>query len=341
MKKISSVMLALFCLLAGNLLAQTETRYFLVEGSYSTEALAHAEVDKLKAGGFPAEIVGKNSQGNIRVSYYSFASKSDAMEQLAKLKSQNKQSWILESKAVASTAISTPATNTTTTQPGSTAVVKTEKKEDIPAVSNKPVITETISTPAPAETVTKTETAETPETTNIKPAAETQTTPPPATTTTTTTTPTPTPTPAPVTTTPVISTPVTSVVETSKVPQPSAQASAAQAKSEGYAYIKTEHCVLCYSKFCAETPSGLASLNLKLINTSSAPRMVSFVISWKTGSSSYMESRSWLIEPNATDTVISAADPDTKGMQSSASVEISKVENKDKSLSGLDDCSGN
>jgi tetratricopeptide (TPR) repeat protein len=87
MKKFSLFILFSLYSMTNCLFAQTETKYYLIAGSYKTEAQAQSEVDKLKAKGYPAEIVDKNKEGNIRISYYSYNNINDANAKMYKLKS--------------------------------------------------------------------------------------------------------------------------------------------------------------------------------------------------------------------------------------------------------------
>ena len=50
---------------------------------------------KLQSESYNSEIIGKSTNGLIRVSYDSFITKEEALIELETLKSKNKSSWIL------------------------------------------------------------------------------------------------------------------------------------------------------------------------------------------------------------------------------------------------------
>jgi cell division septation protein DedD len=72
-------------------------KYYIINGSYKTEADAQAAVTKLKAQGYNAEIPGKNSYGDFRVSYNSYADKAEAQKELEQIKGKiQADAWLLE-----------------------------------------------------------------------------------------------------------------------------------------------------------------------------------------------------------------------------------------------------
>lgn len=75
-----------------------EKKFYIIAGSYKSEADAQTAVNSLKALGYnAAEIVGQNAYGNFRICYSSFASKVDAQTELEKIKSSvQADAWILE-----------------------------------------------------------------------------------------------------------------------------------------------------------------------------------------------------------------------------------------------------
>lgn len=73
------------------------TRFYIIAGAYTTQALAEDAVKELKLKGFPAEVVGKSDQGYYRVCYCSFDTKEAATKELARIKASVTQgAWILE-----------------------------------------------------------------------------------------------------------------------------------------------------------------------------------------------------------------------------------------------------
>ncbi len=72
-----------------------EKRYFLVAGAFNNERNANNLMKKLQSESYNSEIIGKSTNGLIRVSYDSFITKEEALIELETLKSKNKSSWIL------------------------------------------------------------------------------------------------------------------------------------------------------------------------------------------------------------------------------------------------------
>jgi hypothetical protein len=72
-------------------------RFYIIAGSFKSEEDAMAGVNKLKAQGYPSQMVNRNSYGNMRISYNSFAKKEDAQKELERIKSKlQPDAWILE-----------------------------------------------------------------------------------------------------------------------------------------------------------------------------------------------------------------------------------------------------
>ena len=73
------------------------TRFYIIAGSFKSEGDAQAAVNKLKAQGYPSQMVNRNSYGNMRISYNNFAKKEDAQKELERIKSKlQPDAWILE-----------------------------------------------------------------------------------------------------------------------------------------------------------------------------------------------------------------------------------------------------
>ena len=74
--------------------------YFIVGGSFQTEASAEKCLNGIKSQGFEnASILDKNDKGYIRVYYESFAEKADALVRLDEIKSKyNESAWLLFQK---------------------------------------------------------------------------------------------------------------------------------------------------------------------------------------------------------------------------------------------------
>jgi len=77
-------------------LPPSSNKFFIIQGSYKTAEEATAAVNKLKAAGYAAEIVGLNQFGNTRVSYNSYSSRADAEKQLEVIRKVQQDAWILE-----------------------------------------------------------------------------------------------------------------------------------------------------------------------------------------------------------------------------------------------------
>ena len=58
-----------------------EKKYFLVAGSFNSERNANNLKNKLQSESYNSEIIGKNKNGLIRVSYDCFATKEETLEQ--------------------------------------------------------------------------------------------------------------------------------------------------------------------------------------------------------------------------------------------------------------------
>ncbi|NTW32301.1 MAG: SPOR domain-containing protein, partial [Bacteroidetes bacterium] len=85
-----------------NTVENTDTdknRFFIIAGSFPTEEKAVAEVNALNKKGFKADVVGKNSAGGWRISYYAFPTREEASKALVNIKkSTNPSAWIFEKK---------------------------------------------------------------------------------------------------------------------------------------------------------------------------------------------------------------------------------------------------
>ena len=79
---------------------EIQKSYYIVGGSFQTEASAAKCVSNLKAQGFEnASSLEKNNKGNIRVYYESFAEKADALIRLEEIKRDyNESAWLLFQK---------------------------------------------------------------------------------------------------------------------------------------------------------------------------------------------------------------------------------------------------
>ena len=79
---------------------EIQNSYYIVGGSFQTEASAAKCVSNLKAQGFEnASSLEKNNKGNIRVYYESFAEKADALIRLEEIKRDyNESAWLLFQK---------------------------------------------------------------------------------------------------------------------------------------------------------------------------------------------------------------------------------------------------
>jgi OmpA-OmpF porin, OOP family len=77
-----------------------EKRFFIISGSFPTEAAAQAGVEALKAKGFKdAVVVGKNDAGSVRIAYKAYATREEANKDLPSIKaSSNPSAWIFEKK---------------------------------------------------------------------------------------------------------------------------------------------------------------------------------------------------------------------------------------------------
>lgn len=74
-----------------------EKKYYIIAGSYKTEADAQVAVNNLKNLGYASsEIVGQNAYGSYRISYNGFATKEEAAAELEKIKLIQTDAWILE-----------------------------------------------------------------------------------------------------------------------------------------------------------------------------------------------------------------------------------------------------
>ena len=79
---------------------QTLNSYYIVGGSFQTEASAEKCLNGMKAKGFEnASTLEKNEKGYIRVYYESFAEKADALVRLDEIKSKyDNSAWLLFQK---------------------------------------------------------------------------------------------------------------------------------------------------------------------------------------------------------------------------------------------------
>ena len=79
---------------------EIQNSYYIVGGSFQTEASAEKCVNNLKKQGFEkASSLEKNNKGNIRVYYESFAEKADALIRLEEIKRDyNESAWLLFQK---------------------------------------------------------------------------------------------------------------------------------------------------------------------------------------------------------------------------------------------------
>jgi cell division septation protein DedD len=74
-----------------------DKKYFIIAGSYKTEADAQVAVNNLKDMGYSSsEIVGQNAYGSFRICYSSFVSKDQATSELEKIRQIQTDAWILE-----------------------------------------------------------------------------------------------------------------------------------------------------------------------------------------------------------------------------------------------------
>ena len=72
----------------------SENVYFIVSGAFKSEDNAQNKVDKLKADGFNAVIVGQNGAGLFIVAYEGFSNIDDAKTKLAEVRQSHPQAWI-------------------------------------------------------------------------------------------------------------------------------------------------------------------------------------------------------------------------------------------------------
>ena len=79
---------------------ELEIHYYIIGGSFQTEASAEKCLDVIKNQGFEkASTLDKNDKGYIRVYYESFAEKADALVRLEQIKSEhNESAWLLFQK---------------------------------------------------------------------------------------------------------------------------------------------------------------------------------------------------------------------------------------------------
>lgn len=70
--------------------------FHLIAGCFSSQQNANNLVGSLKSQGFDASVVGKNPNGLVRVAFQSFESRELALEQMKKLKSAGKSTWLLK-----------------------------------------------------------------------------------------------------------------------------------------------------------------------------------------------------------------------------------------------------
>jgi hypothetical protein len=79
---------------------QTLNSYYIIGGSFQTEASAEKCLNGIKNQGFEnASTLDKNEKGYIRVYYESFAEKADALVRLDEIKSKyDKSAWLLFQK---------------------------------------------------------------------------------------------------------------------------------------------------------------------------------------------------------------------------------------------------
>lgn len=106
----------------------TKEKYYLIAGSYQTEALAQNAVDKLKAQGYSnAAVVGKNDYGSYRICYNSFDDKASATSELSKIKTNGISSvWLLTTNANTNSA----TVETSTTHTNSSNNININQKSD-------------------------------------------------------------------------------------------------------------------------------------------------------------------------------------------------------------------
>lgn len=74
-----------------------DKKYYIIAGSFKTQEEALAAVSKLKASGYASEIVGTNAYGNLRICYSGFNDKTEALNELEKIKGKvQADAWLLE-----------------------------------------------------------------------------------------------------------------------------------------------------------------------------------------------------------------------------------------------------
>ncbi|MBQ4548889.1 MAG: SPOR domain-containing protein [Bacteroidales bacterium] len=81
-------------------LSFSDSKYYIIGGSFQAEASAEKCLESIKKQGFEkASILDKNDKGYIRVYYESFADKADALSRLDAIKSEyNESAWLLFQK---------------------------------------------------------------------------------------------------------------------------------------------------------------------------------------------------------------------------------------------------
>jgi cell division protein FtsN len=76
---------------------QQHFSYFLIAGSFNSEANARKLVAELRNKGFQAEIADTNKYGMYRVAYEGFETETEALQRLQVIKSQNNpEAWLLK-----------------------------------------------------------------------------------------------------------------------------------------------------------------------------------------------------------------------------------------------------
>lgn len=118
-------------------------RFFIISGSFPTEAAAQSGVAALKSKGFKdAVVVGKNDAGSIRIAYKAYSSREEANKDLTVIKtSLNPSAWIFEKK---STEVTPKVSNT---QPTETNIkTTTVSKPQVQTATKKSEVTQTSTT---------------------------------------------------------------------------------------------------------------------------------------------------------------------------------------------------
>ena len=74
--------------------ANSDNKYFIVSGAFSSKTNADNKVETLKADGYNAVIAGQNSNGLYIVAYEGFPDMESAKAKLSEIRETNPQAWI-------------------------------------------------------------------------------------------------------------------------------------------------------------------------------------------------------------------------------------------------------